>query len=69
MWDRIEVTHKGTNQVKKFEINMLMHKYELFRMKTNESIAGIFIYFTDINNDLNSLKKSYPNNDFMRKIL
>ena len=36
---------------------MLIHKYELFRMKSNESIADIFTYFTDITNDLKSLRK------------
>ena len=32
IWDRLEVTHEGTNQVKKSKINMLVHKYELFKM-------------------------------------
>ena len=30
IWDRLEVTHEGTNQVKESKINMLVHKYELF---------------------------------------
>lgn len=28
--DTVEVTHEGTNQVKKSKINLLIHKYELF---------------------------------------
>ena len=32
IWDRLEVTHEGTNQVKESKINMLVHNYELFKM-------------------------------------
>ena len=66
--NRFEVTYEGTNQVKEFKINMLVHKYELFRIKSNKSIVDMFIYFTDIINGIKSLEKSYPNNDLMRKI-
>ena len=67
IWDRLEVVHEGTSQVKKSKINILVHKYELFKMKFNESIADIFTHFTDIINDLKSLEKSYPNNDLVKK--
>ena len=30
IWDRLEVTHEGTNQVKESKISMLVHKYEIF---------------------------------------
>ena len=32
-WDRLEVTHEGINQLKETKINMLVHKYKLFKMK------------------------------------
>ena len=35
IWDRLEVTHEGTTQVKESKINMLVHKYELFKMEPN----------------------------------
>ena len=41
--DRLEVTHKGTNQVKESKVNMLVHKYELFKMESTESIIKIFV--------------------------
>ena len=47
---------------------MLVHKYELFRIKLNESIADMFTHFMDIINDLKSLEKLYSNNELMRKI-
>ena len=55
IWDRLEVTHEGTNQVKESKINMLVHKYELFKMKHDESINEMFTHFTDIINSLKSL--------------
>ena len=51
----LEVIHKGTNQVKKFKINMLDYKYELFKMEPNESITNIFTNFIDIMNNSKSL--------------
>ena len=38
IWDRLEVIHEGTNQVKEIKINMLVHKYELFQIKQNKTI-------------------------------
>ena len=46
----MEVTHEGTNQVKETKINMLVHKYELFKMKPNEQIGEMFTRFCDITN-------------------
>ena len=69
IWDRLEVTHEGTNQVKESKINILVHKYELFKMEHDESITEIFTHFTDIINGLKYLGKSYSNSDLVRKIL
>ena len=57
IWDKLEVTHEGTNQVKESKISMLAHKYELFKMKVNKIIFEMFTRFTDILNDLNPLVK------------
>ena len=62
IWARLEVRHEGTNQVKESKINILVHNYELFKIKSVESITKIFIRFTDIINGLKSLGKIYPNN-------
>ena len=69
IWDRLEVTHEGTNQVKKIKINLLVHKYELFKMKPTESITGIYTRFTDIVNNLKNLGKVYTDADLCKKIL
>ena len=39
IWDRLEVTHEGTNQVKESKISLLVHNYELFKMKEEETIS------------------------------
>ncbi|XP_038989467.1 uncharacterized protein LOC120113034, partial [Phoenix dactylifera] len=69
IWDRLEVTHEGTNQVKESKVNILVHKYELFKMKPNETITCMFTRFTDIINGLKSLGKSYTNPELVSKIL
>ena len=55
--------------MKESKINMLVHKYELFKIERDESITEIFTHFTNIINYLKSLSKSYFNSDLMRKIL
>ena len=51
-WHNLEVTHEGTNQVKETKINMLVCKYELFKMKPNEPISEMFTRFNEITNPL-----------------
>ncbi|GAV58426.1 zf-CCHC domain-containing protein/DUF4219 domain-containing protein/UBN2 domain-containing protein, partial [Cephalotus follicularis] len=67
--DRLEVTYEGTNQVKDAKINMLVREYEMFSMKENENISGMFVRFTNIINSLQSLNKCYTNSEMVRKIL
>ena len=69
IWDKLEVTHEGTSQVKESKINILVHKYELFNMESNETISQMFTRFTDVINGLKSLGKTYTNVEMVRKIL
>nr|KYP50502.1 Retrovirus-related Pol polyprotein from transposon TNT 1-94 [Cajanus cajan] len=69
MWDTLEVTHEGTNDVKRSRINTLTHEYELFRMNQNESIQDMQKRFTHIINHLASLGKVFPNEDLINKVL
>ncbi|VFQ69761.1 unnamed protein product [Cuscuta campestris] len=36
MWDKLEITYEGTDQVREAKIDFLTHEYKLFRMKENE---------------------------------
>ena len=69
IWDKLEVTHEGTNQVKESKINMLVHKYEIFKIEQNETITSMFTCFTDITNCLKNLSRIYTNTDNVRKFL
>ncbi|VFQ97275.1 unnamed protein product [Cuscuta campestris] len=69
MWDKLEITYEGTDQVREAKIDFLTHEYELFRMKENEKIDEMFERFSKIVNDLHALKKTYTDNELVRKIL
>ena len=58
MWDTLEVTHEGTNDVKRARKHTLIHEYEMFRMLKGESIAEVQKRFTHIINHLMSLGKT-----------
>ncbi|VFQ96632.1 unnamed protein product [Cuscuta campestris] len=69
MWDKLEVTYEGTDQVREAKIDFLTQEYEMFRMKEGEKIDDMFDRFSKIINDLHALKKTYANKDLARKIL
>ena len=69
IWDKLEVTYEGTNQMKESRIDMLVHSYELFKMNSDESISSMFTRFTETVNSLKSLGKIYTNSELVRKIL
>ena len=67
IWNKLEVTHEETSQVKSSKINLLVHNYELFKMDPNESISAMFTRFTDIINGLKCLGRNYTNADLVQK--
>ncbi|VFQ98975.1 unnamed protein product [Cuscuta campestris] len=69
MWDKLEVTYEGTDQVREAKIDFLMQEYEMFRMKEGKKMDDMFDRFSKIINDLHALKKTYANKDLVRKIL
>ncbi|VFQ91238.1 unnamed protein product, partial [Cuscuta campestris] len=69
MWDKLEVTYEGTDQVQEAKIDFLTQEYEMFRMKEHENIDDMFDRFSKIVNDLHALKKTYTDRDLVRKIL
>ena len=69
IWDKLVVTYEGTSQVKETKINILMHQYEMFKMKKEENINEMFTRFTLITNSLNALGKTFTNADKVQKVL
>nr|XP_016474947.1 PREDICTED: uncharacterized protein LOC107796668 [Nicotiana tabacum] len=68
-WEALQTAHKGTTQVKQSKIDMLTIKYELFRMKDDESIQDMHTQSNSIINELHSLGEIFLRNKLIRKIL
>lgn len=68
-YDILAVKQEGINRVKKIKINFLVYSYELFKMKSSESISDIHICFTYVVNELKFLNKNYTNLELIIKIL
>ena len=68
-WHTLEVTHEGTSRVKESKINLLVHTFELFRMKPSETIGDMYTQFTDVVNGLKGLGKSFLDFELVNKIL
>ncbi|MQM18025.1 hypothetical protein Taro_051008 [Colocasia esculenta] len=69
MWDKLELLYEGTSQVRETKANMLVSDYELFIMKSDETISEMFARFMVIINGLRALSKEYSNEELVRKIL
>ena len=69
IWNKLEVTYEGTNQVRESKMSMFVHEYELFVMKKDENISKMSTRFTNIMNCLKSLGKIYTNEENVRKSL
>ena len=69
MWDKLELIYEGTSEVRETKVSMLVSEYEMFKMKTDETISDMFARFMLIVNGLKGLKKEYSESDLVRKIL
>jgi len=69
MWDTLEITHEGTNEVKRARKHTLIQEYEMFRMLKGETIAEVQKRFTHIINHLISLHKTFEKEKLNIKIL
>ena len=69
MWDTLLLTHEGTTEVKRAQMNTLTHEYELFRMKPGENIQDMQKRFIHIINHLRALGKVFSNEDLINKVV
>jgi len=69
MWEVLEVTHEGMNDVKRARKHALIQEYKLFRMQSGESIADVQKQFTHIINHLIGLGKQFDKEELNTKIL
>ncbi|KAG8634434.1 hypothetical protein MANES_17G033205v8 [Manihot esculenta] len=69
IWDALVVTHEGTNQVKENKMESLIYQYELFKMKSDETISQMYDRFIEIIGGMKSLGKTFTNEELVKKIL
>ncbi|XP_050906526.1 uncharacterized protein LOC127120164 [Lathyrus oleraceus] len=69
MWDSLQITYEGTNDVKLARINTLTHEFDLFHMEDGETIADMQKRFYHLINQLNALGRTTPNDVATNKIL
>jgi len=69
MWDTLEMTHEGTNDVKRARKHTLIQEYEMIRMKKGETIVEVQKQFTHIVNHLTSLGKTFDKEELNIKFL
>ncbi|KAG8642634.1 hypothetical protein MANES_12G103911v8 [Manihot esculenta] len=69
IWDALVVTHEGTNQVKENKMESLIYQYELFKMKSDETISQMYDRFIEIIGEMKSLGKTFTNEELVKKIL
>ncbi|KAK2354319.1 hypothetical protein QL285_091854 [Trifolium repens] len=69
IWDSLKSKYEGNKQVKEAKANLLVHQYELFKMKDGEDIETMFSRFQILVSGLQVLDKSYTEVDHVRKVL
>ena len=61
--------YEGTTKVKETKANLLITEYEIFKMKTDESISNMFARLMQLINHLKAMGKTYTDIELVRKIL
>jgi hypothetical protein len=69
IWHSLEIIHEGTSRVKEANISSLVRKYELFKMKKEETITQMYTRFIDIINGLTALSETYSQATKVKKVL
>ena len=69
MFASLYANYEGSKKVREAKTLMLVHQYELFKMKDDESIEEMYSRFQTLVSGLQILKKSYVISDHVSKIL
>jgi len=69
MFASLCANYEGNKKVREAKATMLIHQYELFTMKDDESIEAMYSRFQTLVSGLQILKKSYVAYDHVNKIL
>ncbi|XP_016199955.1 uncharacterized protein LOC107640963 [Arachis ipaensis] len=69
IWNKLQVTHEGTTQVKRSRIDMINREYEMFSMKEGETIDEMFERLNIIITGLDAMGITHLESVLVRKIL
>ena len=69
IWNRLEICHEGTDEVKETNIRTLTRRLENFKMISGEKIDTFFARFTDLVNPLMALGKEFTQKELVSKAL
>ncbi|KAK8983114.1 hypothetical protein V6N11_057870 [Hibiscus sabdariffa] len=69
LWDTLETTYEGTNDVKETKIGLLNLSYENFKMEPDENVTKMFDRFSVIVNGLKGFGGIIPEDKLVRKLL
>ncbi|KAE8688293.1 Oxoglutarate/iron-dependent oxygenase [Hibiscus syriacus] len=69
IWDKLQVTHEGTDEVRESKKSLLNHSYENFKMKPDEDIKAMTDRFSVIVNGLKGYGEVIPNEKLVRKMI
>lgn len=68
IWKFLQVTHKGTSQVKDSKISLLTLQFEVFKLENGESINVTYNRFNDIVAAVQNLSKNLASDEINRKL-
>ncbi|XP_073222520.1 uncharacterized protein [Cicer arietinum] len=69
IYDSLILTHEGSKQVQEAKANLLVKKYDLFKIEEDEDIETMFSRFQNLVSGLKVLEMSYTTADHLKKIL
>ncbi|GMI95177.1 hypothetical protein HRI_003187000 [Hibiscus trionum] len=69
VWDTLETTYEGTNDVKEAKIGILNLSYENFKMEPDETVFKMFDRFSTIVNGLKGFEETIPEDKLVQKLL
>ncbi len=69
IWNKLIITHEGTDKVKESRLNILNHQYDSFHMNENECINDMVVRFNNIVNELISHGEPRINPQKVKKFL
>ncbi|KAL4347982.1 hypothetical protein GQ457_17G011470 [Hibiscus cannabinus] len=69
VWDKLEVIHEGTNDVKETKIGLLNLEYENFKIDPNEDNKSMVDRFSTIANQIKGFGEEIPKDKLHRKLI